>query len=194
MAALIHQRLREHVVQPDEQKHQFSEGEKRLISLLAAKYRPHGIYKDAWSIALIHNLSRQGVDPAATYENLGLPYEWHGALEWVFPTQGYSWEITTPKGGHGMNELLTSRKSIVNRITKGKIECKIALQKKKIGLPVRPDCPLVGYQGLIKDLDKSLADELDSFDALIFRKCLLWSVLESVVIIKLDLFMHQEYV
>nr|GEY04625.1 starch synthase 1, chloroplastic/amyloplastic-like [Tanacetum cinerariifolium] len=171
-------------------------------SLLASKYRSRGIYKDARSIALIHNLSHQGVDPAATYGNLGLPYEWHGALEWVFPTwarthaldtgqavnilkgaivtsdristvsQGYSWEITTPEGGHGMNELLTSRKiyrehdlMVADRVQ----DC----SAKKIGLPVRPGCPLVGYQKFIKDLDKSLADELDSFDALIFRKCLI---------------------
>ena len=29
---------------------------------------------------------RKGVEPAATYGNLGLPSEWYGALEWVFPT------------------------------------------------------------------------------------------------------------
>lgn len=28
----------------------------------------------------------KGVEPAATYKNFGLPAEWHGALEWVFPT------------------------------------------------------------------------------------------------------------
>lgn len=27
----------------------------------------------------------QGVEPATTYENLGLPPDWYGALEWVFP-------------------------------------------------------------------------------------------------------------
>lgn len=28
----------------------------------------------------------KGVEPAVTYKNLGLPSEWYGALEWVFPT------------------------------------------------------------------------------------------------------------
>lgn len=28
----------------------------------------------------------QGVEPAVTYDNLGLPPEWYGAVEWVFPT------------------------------------------------------------------------------------------------------------
>lgn len=27
----------------------------------------------------------QGVEPATTYDNLGLPPDWYGALEWVFP-------------------------------------------------------------------------------------------------------------
>lgn len=26
------------------------------------------------------------MEPATTYQNLGLPPEWYGALEWVFPT------------------------------------------------------------------------------------------------------------
>lgn len=26
------------------------------------------------------------MEPAATYGSLGLPSEWYGALEWVFPT------------------------------------------------------------------------------------------------------------
>ena len=40
---------------------------------LAAKYRRNGVYKDARTILAIHNLSHQGVDPAATFANLGLP-------------------------------------------------------------------------------------------------------------------------
>ncbi|GJW04536.1 soluble starch synthase 1, chloroplastic/amyloplastic [Tanacetum coccineum] len=169
--------------------------------LLAAKYRPYGVYKDARSIVVIHNLAHQGVEPASTYSNFGLPPEWYGALGWVFPTwarthaldtgeavnilkgaivtadriltvsQGYSWEITTPEGGNGLDELLTSRKTVVNGITNGiditewnpsldehlpshyslddltgKIECKIALQR-ELGLPVRPDVPLIGFIG-----------------------------------------------
>lgn len=26
------------------------------------------------------------MEPAATYKNLGLPPQWYGALEWIFPT------------------------------------------------------------------------------------------------------------
>ncbi|KAG5558855.1 hypothetical protein RHGRI_008716 [Rhododendron griersonianum] len=169
--------------------------------LLAAKYRPYGVYKDSRSILVIHNLAHQGVEPAASYNNLGLPLEWYGAVEWVFPTwarthaldtgkavnvlkgaivtadriltvsQGYAWEITTAEGGYGLDELLSSRKSVLNGITNGvdaaewnpsldehipsnysihdlsgKVECKIALQK-ELGLPIRPDCPLIGFIG-----------------------------------------------
>lgn len=28
----------------------------------------------------------KGVEPAATFQHLGLPPQWYGALEWVFPT------------------------------------------------------------------------------------------------------------
>ncbi|XP_022844494.1 soluble starch synthase 1, chloroplastic/amyloplastic [Olea europaea var. sylvestris] len=169
--------------------------------LLAAKYRPYGVYKDARSILVIHNLAHQGVEAAATYEYLGLPPEWYKALEWVFPTwarthaldtgeavnvlkgaivtadriltvsQGYSSEITTPEGGYGLHELLSSRKAVLNGITNGidinewnpssdehiashysvndlsgKVQCKIALQK-ELGLPIRPECPLIGFIG-----------------------------------------------
>ncbi|KAK4571186.1 hypothetical protein RGQ29_029847 [Quercus rubra] len=177
--------------------------------LLAAKYRPYGVYKDARSILVIHNLSHQGVEPATTYMNLGLPPEWYGAVEWVFPTwarahaldtgqavnllkgavvtadrlltvsQGYSWEITTAEGGYGLNGLLSSRRSVLNGITNGidvaewdpssdehiachysaenlngKAQCKIALQK-EVGLPVRPDCPLIGFVGRL-DFQKGI--------------------------------------
>ncbi|KAJ6819270.1 starch synthase 1, chloroplastic/amyloplastic [Iris pallida] len=169
--------------------------------LLGAKYRPHGVYNDARSILVIHNLAHQGVEPATTYQNLGLPPEWYGALEWVFPTwarthaldkgeavnilkgaivtvdrimtvsQGYSWEITTTEGGYGLDELLSSRKSVINGITNGidvddwdpasdqhipfhyciedlsgKALCKAALQK-ELGLTVKPDCPMIGFIG-----------------------------------------------
>ncbi|KAJ0964969.1 hypothetical protein J5N97_026107 [Dioscorea zingiberensis] len=117
--------------------------------LLAAKYRPHGVYKDARSILVIHNLAHQGVEPAITYGNLGLPPQWYGALEWVFPnwarkhaldrgetvnilkgaivttdriltvSQGYAWEITTAEGGQGLNELLSCRESVLDGITNG---------------------------------------------------------------------------
>ncbi|KAI3704836.1 hypothetical protein L1987_75065 [Smallanthus sonchifolius] len=188
--------------------------------LLTAKYRPNGIYKDARSIIVIHNLAHQGVEPASTYSNLGLPWEWYGTLEWIFPTwarthpldtgeavnilkgaivtadriltvsQGYSWEITTPEGGYGLNELLSSRKFVMNGITNGidvtewdpssdehlsshytaddlsgKIECKIALQK-ELGLPPRLDCPLIGFIGRL-DYQKGIDIILSAAPALL---------------------------
>ncbi|XP_047322110.1 soluble starch synthase 1, chloroplastic/amyloplastic [Impatiens glandulifera] len=169
--------------------------------LLAAKYRPCGVYKDCRSIVVIHNLAHQGVEPAVCFKNLGLPSEWYGALEWIFPTwarthaldtgeavnvlkggivtadriltvsQGYSWEITTAEGGYGLQELLKSRQIVLNGITNGidlaewdpstdehlpstysiddlsgKAKCKAALQE-ELGLPVRSDCPLIGFIG-----------------------------------------------
>ncbi|KAK8560993.1 hypothetical protein V6N13_026426 [Hibiscus sabdariffa] len=169
--------------------------------LLASKYRPYGTYKDARSILVIHNLGHQGVEPAVTYKNLGLPQEWYGALEWVFPTwarthaldpgeavnilkgaivtadriltvsKGYAWEITTVEGGYGLDELLSSRRIVLNGIVNGidvsewdpssdghivshysaddlsgKAQCKTALQK-ELGLPIRPECPLIGFIG-----------------------------------------------
>ncbi|KAL9225411.1 hypothetical protein vseg_001340 [Gypsophila vaccaria] len=169
--------------------------------LVASKYRPHGVYKDARSVLVIHNMAHQGVEPASTFENLGVPPHWYGALEWVFPewarahaldkgeavnilkgaivtsdriltvSQGYSWEITTVEGGYGLHGLLTSRKFVLNGIINGidvnewnpssdphipfpysiddlsgKVQCKMSLQK-EFGLPVRPECPLIGFIG-----------------------------------------------
>ncbi|GLT63661.1 hypothetical protein SLA2020_362070 [Shorea laevis] len=169
--------------------------------LLASKYRPFGVYREARSILVIHNLAHQGVEPAASYKNLGLSPEWYGAVEWVFPTwarthaldtgeavnvlkgavvtadriltvsEGYSWEITTIEGGYSLHDLLRSRKSVMNGITNGidvaewdpssdehiashysaddlsgKVQCKISLQK-ELGLPVRPEVPLIGFIG-----------------------------------------------
>ncbi|KAG8501942.1 hypothetical protein CXB51_004576 [Gossypium anomalum] len=179
-----------------------------LVSvLLAAKYRPFGVYKDARSILVIHNLAHQGVEPAATFKNLGLPSNWYGALEWVFPTwarthaldtgeavnilkgaivtsdriltvsKGYAWEITTVEGGYGLNELLSSRRSVLTGITNGihiaewdpysdehiafhysaaslsgkVVQCKTALQQ-ELGFPIKPDCPLVRFYFVLEDL------------------------------------------
>uniref|UniRef100_A0A0E0B8T8 Glycosyl transferase family 1 domain-containing protein n=1 Tax=Oryza glumipatula TaxID=40148 RepID=A0A0E0B8T8_9ORYZ len=45
----------------------------------------------------------KGVEPASTYPNLGLPPEWYGSLEWVFPEVQYSSmciKIAISTGGH----------------------------------------------------------------------------------------------
>ncbi|KAM0939555.1 putative starch synthase [Dioscorea sansibarensis] len=169
--------------------------------LLSAKYRPNGVYRDARSILVLHNLAHQGVEPAITYENLGLPPEWYGAMEWVYPrwvrkhpfdtgatvnllkgaivtadriltvSKGYAWEITTPEGGKGLNDLLSSRNYVLDGIANGidvdiwnpasdklipfnysvhdlygKSLCKATLQK-NLGLAVRPQCPLIAFIG-----------------------------------------------
>ncbi|CAI5511493.1 unnamed protein product [Closterium sp. Naga37s-1] len=172
-----------------------------LPVLVASNYRPHGVYKDARTILAIHNLSHQGVEPGYTFGSLGVPGEWYGALEWVFPewarkheldkgeavnilkgsivtadrivtvSPGYAWEITTVEGGWGLDGLLRGRSFVLNGVTNGvdvvdwnpatdkhipsqytaadlagKAACKGALQQ-ELGLPVRPDVPLIGFIG-----------------------------------------------
>ncbi|CAI5526397.1 unnamed protein product, partial [Closterium sp. Naga37s-1] len=117
--------------------------------LVAAKYRRYGVYKDARTIIAIHNLAHQGVEAAYTFGSLGVPGEWYGALEWVFPewarkhaldkgeavnilkgaivtsdrvltvSQGYAWEITTGEGGWGLDGLLRGRSIVLNGVTNG---------------------------------------------------------------------------
>ncbi|CAI5976719.1 unnamed protein product, partial [Closterium sp. NIES-65] len=109
-----------------------------LPVLVASNYRPHGVYKDARTILAIHNLSHQGVEPGYTFGSLGVPGDWYGALEWVFPewarkheldkgeavnilkgaivtadrivtvSPGYAWEIATVEGGWGPHLLANS--------------------------------------------------------------------------------------
>lgn len=90
-----------------------------------------------------------------------------------------AWEITNQEGGYGLHELLSSRKTVLNGITNGiyvnewdpssdkhiashysiddlsgKVQCKTALQE-ELGLPVRSDCPLIGFIGGL-DFQKSV--------------------------------------
>ena len=118
-------------------------------TLVASKYRPHGVYKDARTVCAIHNILHQGVEPATTFSNLGVPDNWYGALEYQYPThmraheldlglvvnilkgaiatsdrvltvsQGYAYEITTPEGGKGMEGLLQSRRDRLDGIANG---------------------------------------------------------------------------
>ncbi|KAK9809081.1 hypothetical protein WJX72_009092 [[Myrmecia] bisecta] len=112
---------------------------------LAGRYRRNGVYKDARSVFAIHNLSHQGVEPASTYGNLGLPDDWYDPLSWRYPdwasingpavnilkggvvasdrvvtvSQGYAWEITTAEGGWGLDGVLKERQHVLNGITNG---------------------------------------------------------------------------
>ena len=118
-------------------------------TLVASRYRPHGVYKDARTICAIHNILHQGVEPSTTFPNLGVPNEWYGALEYKYPehmraheldeglvvnilksaiatcdrvltvSQGYAYEITTPEGGKGMEGLLQGRVDRLDGIANG---------------------------------------------------------------------------
>lgn len=116
---------------------------------IASRYRPHGVFTDARTVFAIHNMSHQGVEPASCFDSIGVPGEWYGALEWVFPewaraheldtgeavnylkgaivcadrvvtvSEGYAWEITTVEGGWGLDALLRSRQFKMNGIVNG---------------------------------------------------------------------------
>lgn len=112
---------------------------------LASRYRRHGVYTNARTIFAIHNLSHQGVEPSTIYGQLGLPEDFYDPVSWRFPdwaritgpavnllkggivtsdrivtvSQGYAWEVTTPEGGWGLHELLTSKGHQLNGITNG---------------------------------------------------------------------------
>ncbi|BDA44490.1 Soluble starch synthase 1, chloroplastic/amyloplastic [Coccomyxa sp. Obi] len=114
-------------------------------SYIAGRYRRAGVYKDARCIFAIHNLSHQGVEPAASFGNFGLPDDWYDPLSWEYPSwasingpavnilkgalvasdrivtvsQGYAWEITTPEGGWGLHGVLQARQHVLNGITNG---------------------------------------------------------------------------
>eukprot|EP00891_Asterochloris_glomerata_P005435 jgi/Astpho2/5435/Aster-07383 len=90
----------------------------------------------------------------------------------VTVSPGYAWEIQTPEGGWGMEHMLRSRSYALNgvlngvdlvdwdpqtdphivqnygvdNIKEGKAACKAALQK-ELGLPERPEVPLLGFIG-----------------------------------------------
>jgi len=117
--------------------------------LLASKYRPHGVYRDARCVYEIHNLLHQGVEPLATFAALGLPDAWAGALRWVYPehmrahpldrgetvnllkgavctadrvmtvSANYASEITTPLGGCGLESVLASRAGKLDGVVNG---------------------------------------------------------------------------
>lgn len=52
---------------------------------LASRFRPHGVYRGARCVVAVHNLVHQGVFSPSSFESLGVPSEWYGALEWQYP-------------------------------------------------------------------------------------------------------------
>ncbi len=187
---------------------------------LASRYRRHGVYTNARTIFAIHNLSHQGVEPSTIYGQLGLPEDFYDPVSWRFPdwaritgpavnllkggivtsdrivtvSQGYAWEVTTPEGGWGLHELLTSKGHQLNGITNGidmaewnpetdrhieanysaedlggKAKCKAALQE-ALGLPIEPDVPLLGFIGRL-DFQKGPDLVLDALEELADRRC-----------------------
>ena len=120
-----------------------------VAPLLASKYRPYGVYRDARVVYEIHNLLHQGVEPVATFAALGLPQDWAGALKWVYPehmrahpldkgetvnllkgavvtadrvmtvSPNYAFEITTPEGGCGLESVLRSRAGKLDGVVNG---------------------------------------------------------------------------
>ena len=117
--------------------------------LVASKYRPHGTYKNARTIAAIHNILHQGVEPHVTFGNLGVPGEWYSCLEYQFPehmraheldlglvvnilkgaiatsdrvltvSEGYAREIVTPLGGKGLEGMLEQRVHRLDGVVNG---------------------------------------------------------------------------
>jgi len=116
---------------------------------VSSKYRPNKVYKEARTILAIHNMAHHGTEEATVFPGLGLPDEWYGAVEWVFPehmrqheldqglainplkgalvtcdriltvSQGYAYEITTGEGGFGLDGLLRGRQHVLNGIVNG---------------------------------------------------------------------------
>ena len=117
--------------------------------LVASKYRTHGTYKNARTVAAIHNILHQGVEPHVTFGNLGVPGDWYGCLEYQFPehmraheldlglvvnilkgaiatadrvltvSEGYAREIITPLGGKGLEAMLAERVHRLDGVVNG---------------------------------------------------------------------------
>ena len=106
--------------------------------ILAAQYRPLGLFPRAPSILTVHNIAHQGRMSAELFNDLELPPRWMGpwALEWygdlnlmkagllhadlistVSPT--FAREIQGAEGGFGLDPLLRSRADVLTGILNG---------------------------------------------------------------------------
>lgn len=70
---------------------------------VAAHFRPHGVYKQARTIMCIHNMCHQGVCPPSTYQELGLPDNWYGAMGYQYPP--HLRQGAYEEEGHSVNHL-----------------------------------------------------------------------------------------
>ncbi|XP_047319775.1 granule-bound starch synthase 2, chloroplastic/amyloplastic-like [Impatiens glandulifera] len=165
---------------------------------LKAYYRDNGLMKYTRCAIVIHNIAHQGRGPMNEFRYLDLPPNYLDLFKLYDPlggehmnifaaglktadrivtvSHGYVWEIKTPEGGWGLNQIINENdwklKGIVNGIdTKewnpeldvylksdgytnysletvktGKPQCKAALQK-ELGLPIREEIPLIGFIG-----------------------------------------------
>ncbi|KAK1367342.1 hypothetical protein POM88_042903 [Heracleum sosnowskyi] len=136
--------------------------------LLEANYRPKGIYTDARTILVIHNLALQGVGPASNYGAWGFP-QYYGSVQWkprgIYPP-GTKDSVNVLKGAILTSDLISTvgEKYKVLKVAMvymrsygfnmymvlldliGKVHCKVALQH-ELFLPHRPECPLIGFIG-----------------------------------------------
>jgi starch synthase len=180
-----------------------------LPAYLDQYYRPLGHFRRSAVVLTLHNPAHQGRLPGKLFADLDLPERWFSphALEWygdlallkfgvvradqlttVSPT--YAWEITTSKGGFGLDTLFRGRfaelTGILNGIDtdvwnpaddphldapfsaddlSGKATCKAGLQA-ELGLPMERDRPLVGVVGRI-DPQKGIELLIDSIPWLV---------------------------
>lgn len=56
-----------------------------LPTLLAARFRPYGVYEHARCCLAIHNLAHQGSYEAQKFADVGVSGEWYNTLEWKNP-------------------------------------------------------------------------------------------------------------
>lgn len=58
-----------------------------LPVLMASVYRPHHVYQNARTVTIIHNIQYQGVYSPGIFQDLGIPDDWFGAVDYQFPPE-----------------------------------------------------------------------------------------------------------
>ncbi|XP_020104470.1 starch synthase 2, chloroplastic/amyloplastic isoform X1 [Ananas comosus] len=165
---------------------------------LKAYYRDNGFMIYARSVLVIHNIAHQGRGPIDDFLHVGLPHHYMDLFKLYDPfggdhfnifaaglkaadrvvtvSHGYAWELKTPEGGWGLNNIITENdwklQGIVNGVDtddwnpkfdihlksdgytnysietfqQGKAQCKAALQR-ELGLPVHDNTPIIAFIG-----------------------------------------------